>query len=56
MLCTTHNPNANVMLTLHLKPYHTIPLYPTLGLIQTFLLNGPSTNPPGCAISFNKCW
>jgi hypothetical protein len=26
------------------------------GLIQTFLLNGLSTNPPGCKIGFGECW
>jgi len=26
------------------------------GFIQTFLLNGPSTNESGCEISFQSCW
>lgn len=26
------------------------------GLIQALLLNGPSTNEPGCAIAFDECW
>lgn len=26
------------------------------GAIQTFLLNGLDTNPPGCAIAFDHCW
>jgi len=26
------------------------------GVIQTFLLNGPTTNPSGCEISFSNCW
>lgn len=26
------------------------------GFIQTFLLNGPSTNQSGCEISFQSCW
>jgi len=26
------------------------------GGIQALLVNGPSTNPPGCAISFESCW
>jgi hypothetical protein len=26
------------------------------GVIQTFLLNGPSTNDSGCGISFLECW
>ncbi len=26
------------------------------GIIQTFLLNGPSTNESGCEISFQSCW
>jgi hypothetical protein len=26
------------------------------GIIQTFLLNGPSTNKEGCEISFLHCW
>jgi len=26
------------------------------GLIQTFLLNGPTTNESGCQISFQSCW
>jgi hypothetical protein len=26
------------------------------GVIQTFLLNGPSTNDSDCSISFQNCW
>lgn len=26
------------------------------GVIQTFLLNGPDTNAPGCDINFSNCW